>query len=217
MDIKKAFIKLHVALHRSQQIHIINSKNSIDQFDEELYLKSVDMKLGFKVPADLRPYFVCSNYNSMNYHYVIDGIPSGQGSWGLVAAFTFIKNKDKELKELIDGKEVEFVVFDRAYEDMYFGLYRWDSSKHYLPTEVYFYKNGHFTETSLDYKSYLENLVHCAGLAHWPLLFTKVDAQHHSYQYEFMKLAQGYHDLQQLLPEHDFSVFQQKLKEKGLL
>lgn len=217
MDIKAAFTLLHHDLRNHEAIQIIDQKNSFASIQQEKYIKRLEMKLGSRLPEDWKDYFMLSYSNAINYHYHINDIPTGQGNWQLLDVFDYIKTKPAKLTHLIGEEDKLMVVVDQPNsEEDISSVYEWQSGEGYLPGKIYFYKKGTLVKTSMDFKSYLENLTHCMGALHWPLLFTDVDPDHHSFEYEFMKLNQNFSDLKLLFPNRNFDVFEEALKKKGL-
>ncbi len=216
MDIKAAFTQLHFDLRNHDAIQIIENKNSFASIRQDKYLQRIEMKLGLKLPKELEDTLMVTYSNSMNYHYHIDGIPTGQGAWNLTDAFEFIKSKP-EATSLIGQEDQHLVIIDQPdTEEDIFAAYIWNANPNYLPADIYFYKKGNLVKTSLSFKAYIENIVHFMGALHWPLLFTDVDPDHHSFEFEFMKLNQNFSELQSIFPNRDWTVFGQQLKKKGL-
>jgi hypothetical protein len=216
MNIKAAFTALHQDLTNHSAIQVISNKNSFASINQDKYIQRIEMKLGAKLPEDWKDYLMMTYSNSMNYHYHINDIPTGQGNWNFLDVFDYIKTKPKAAHLIGEEDKLLVIVDHPASEDDVYAAYEWGTGEGYLPGTICFYKNGKMAKTSMDFKAYLENTVHCMGAMHWPLLFTDLDPDHHSFEFEFMKLNQNFGDLKSLFPHRNWEVFEGALKKKGL-
>ena len=213
------------ALENSPHIKIIDSRSQFDPPSEARKRSGMAelMEEGFETNDWLASVIGLSKGNSITFHVIRDRQNRGEGSFNLNAPHEFLlesepwvaKNGTNEADQQL-LKKVR-VIDQPNVAQTFTGVVMEATSPPKLPTQLVYFRRGHLLPLSLPFAEYYETLASFMGIIDWQLLYTQADAKAVGLAACFEQLTDTYKTMLLIFPEQDFSLWTQKMRDKGLI
>lgn len=213
------------ALENCPNIKVIDSKSQFDPPSESRKKAGLAelREAGFEVEDWLGAAITLSKGNSMIYHVIQNRQNLGEGSFNLNNPQEFLAEPEpwivKQGATDADRHMLQHVrVIDQpSVAQTFTGVVVDEHCLPMLPTKLVYCRRGAVYPMRLSFQKYYETLPEFMGLLNWQLLFTEADAKSAKLTTDFEDLLRGLEAFQSFFPDRDFSLWENKLKEKGLL
>jgi hypothetical protein len=219
------FTNFKRALESCPDIKVLESRDQFDPPSEGRKKAGLSdlREEGFEVDDWLGTIIGLSKGNSMTYHVIRERQNRGEGSFNLASPQEYLIESEPWLsKNGASPADVQLlkrvrVIDQPSVAQTFTGLLMEEDSPPIVPDQLVYFRRGSLLKMTLGYRDYFEGLVAFMGFLNWQLLFTDADHKSVFFKSDFLQLANGYHDFVSLFPGREFTLWEAKLHERGLL
>lgn len=177
---------------------------------------------GYKMEEWIEPIINLSKANSINY-LMLSSTSKGGGSFSLNNPQEYLFESEPWHSKLsTNPEEIEILKRARVIDQpniaqTFTAVVCPKGSPPKLPEKLIYFRKGILLELNLPLRDYCETLASFYGFFNWQLLFAEGSATNPIFTEDFVTLKEGYQDFVRLFPQSDFSLWESKLKDMGLI
>jgi len=177
---------------------------------------------GFDVEDWLGQIITLTKGNSISYHVIRNRQGRGEGSFNLIDPQEFLLESEPWVaKQGATPEDRSLLAKVRVIDQpnvaqTFTAVVVGSSSPPKLPNSLVYCRRGRVLPLGIGFKDYYEHLAAFMGILNWQLLFSEASTQDGTFQADFEQLKENFEDFKAMFPGRDFSLWQNKLAEKGL-